>query len=199
MLSRPMLPLYNKNIQAAKRHISLCRRYLECLAFSVQWKKERFGNCNIYGVYVQQSDLVIKQDVTTYMPCPPNFDWDPYVKKCYSIQLLGPAFWTDAVDQCRNTHPRSKLVEPRNALENRRLGVLAGGGGLWLGLYRPSISTDIYDIRYASDGQPIGYSQWASSQPNGNGGMEDVVFAENPTYNWLDRSKMQRCGFLCEI
>ena len=60
------------------------------------------------------------------MPCPPNFDWDPYVKKCYSIQLLGPAFWTDAVHQCRNTHPRSKLVEPRNALENRRLGVLAG-------------------------------------------------------------------------
>ena len=60
------------------------------------------------------------------MPCPIRFDWDANVKKCYSGQLQGPATWTDAVNYCTNTHPRAKLVEPRNVAENEKVALLAG-------------------------------------------------------------------------
>ncbi|KAK2154894.1 hypothetical protein LSH36_255g06026 [Paralvinella palmiformis] len=159
-----------------------CRQDLECFAFGVQWTEQGFGICNIY------------------VPCPLNFDWDIYVKKCYSLEIFGPSRWSNAVDQCRSTHPGAKLIEPRNALENQRLAVMAGATDVWIGLYRPSISTDLNDIRYSSDGQLIGYTQWGGGQPNNNNGQESVVMAlSSANYKWFDKTRTEIGKFICEI
>ncbi|KAK2142272.1 hypothetical protein LSH36_979g02083 [Paralvinella palmiformis] len=178
----------------------MCRQYIECLAFSLQRNERGFGMCNIYGTDIHQSDLIINDEFTVYMPCPLNFDWDVYVKKCYSVQVLGPNIWSKAVYYCNNTHPRAKLVEPRNAMENERIGLLAGGMDVWLGLYRPSSSIDLNEIRYSSDDQLATYTRWEGTQPNNVNGEENVVLANaDSNYEWFDRNGDQEVRFLCEI
>ena len=75
-----------------------------------------------------------------------------------------------------------------------------GATDVWIGLYRPSTSTDLNDIRYSSDGQLIGYTQWGGGQPNNNNGQESVVMAlSSANYRWFDKTRTEIGKFICEI
>ena len=54
------------------------------------------------------------------MPCPTEFMWDDPARKCYT-QLQGTTEWETATSFCKSKYPGSKLAEPRNEVENRRL------------------------------------------------------------------------------
>ena len=44
----------------------LCRQYLECLSFSVEWVDDKFGMCTIYNGVIDTNDLIDKDKVTLY-------------------------------------------------------------------------------------------------------------------------------------
>jgi len=60
------------------------------------------------------------------VPCPLDFDWEPYAEKCYSAIVLGPMLWSEAADYCNDLNSNAKLAEPHNAVVNQWLGILAG-------------------------------------------------------------------------
>ncbi|KAK2142256.1 hypothetical protein LSH36_979g00027, partial [Paralvinella palmiformis] len=141
---------------------------------SLQRNEKGFGMCNIYGTDIHQSDLIINDEFTVYMPCPLNFDWDVYVKKCYSTQPMGPNTWFEAV--------------------------YYWDVDIWLGLYRPSTSSDVNEIRYSSDSQLVTYTEWTNGQPNNANGEENVVIASSGShFQWFDRNGGNEARFLCEI
>ena len=44
----------------------LCRQYLECRSFSVEWLDDKCGMCNIYNGVINTGSLVKRDQVTVY-------------------------------------------------------------------------------------------------------------------------------------
>ena len=44
----------------------LCRQYLECSSFGIEWLDERYGMCTIYNGVINITKLVDKDRVTLY-------------------------------------------------------------------------------------------------------------------------------------
>ncbi|KAK2153460.1 hypothetical protein LSH36_296g02007 [Paralvinella palmiformis] len=153
----------------------LCRQYLECLSFSVEWEDDDFGICSIYDGILSKLDLLYALSTTMYMPCPSNFEWDIYTRKCYSFIHLDPANMTIAVKYDLRWS--------------------------WLGMYRPSSTNDLLDFRYNSNGERIQYALWKNGEPNNKNENKICIVAEveQGALMWEDVSCEIVTSFICEI
>ncbi|KAK2139968.1 hypothetical protein LSH36_1533g00006 [Paralvinella palmiformis] len=74
------------------------------------------------------------------------------------------------------------------------------GGNIWLGMYRPSTSEILDDIRYYSDGSRIAYQNWFRTDPNNSGKKENCVMAFVTRSNqWGDVRCSNRDDLICQL
>ena len=58
--------IYTNSKQYFVVFFRLCRQYLECLSFSVEWEDDDFGICSIYDGILSKLDLLYALSTTMY-------------------------------------------------------------------------------------------------------------------------------------
>ncbi|KAK2141243.1 hypothetical protein LSH36_1134g00004 [Paralvinella palmiformis] len=178
----------------------LCRRYLECWFFTIVWANDKYGTCNIYHGVWNSTQIVQKQDVSLYVPCPDGFQWNIKVKRCYTAEIYGPIQGYDAVNSCANILPGSFPVEPRNNAQMNHIKEVGGNFSIWLGMRKPDNFSDVHEFRYYSDGMPLEFEYWFQHNPNNfNNNEYCVVTTPENDHRWNDVKCILRRNLLCQL
>ena len=110
----------------------------------------------------------------------------------------GPKSQEDALILCSSIG--KQLVEPRSVDTNTEIIALAkltiSGKGVWIGI--DDKSHEGY-YRYSSDASSVGYTNWASGQPNNYNDQDCVLLWTEKDFKWGDEhcSSIQ-ASFICE-
>ncbi|KAK2140024.1 hypothetical protein LSH36_1512g00015 [Paralvinella palmiformis] len=185
-------PLYN-----CRR---ICRQYVECLSFSIEWSDDILGKCTIYNGVLNISRLVDRDEVTLYVSCPQGFMWHGNARKCYSSEVYESVQGTNIVVACKLLHPNATPVEPRNKIQTTVITNIADGRQIWLGMYRPEASNILDDFKYFSDGRNITYRDWFHADPDNSGEKEHcVISTPSRETKWSDIRCQDQYALLCEL
>ncbi|KAK2160655.1 hypothetical protein LSH36_128g01022 [Paralvinella palmiformis] len=176
----------------------LCRLYLECWYFSIEWYGDRFGMCTIFRGAWKSSGIVQANGVTLYLSCPDGFQWDVDARKCYSSEIYGPVKGGDTIGRCQSILPEAQPFEPKDDSQMAYVRRAAGVYYIWMGMRRPENSTDVHDFRYYSNGKPIEYEYWDSGNPDDTD-HDCVLSVSFHDYRWIDTGCEFNKYVICEL
>ncbi|KAK2160654.1 hypothetical protein LSH36_128g01021 [Paralvinella palmiformis] len=178
----------------------LCRQYVECFSFSMEWADDKFGKCTIYNGIINTNRLVKKDKLTLYVSCPRGFIWYGKANKCYSSQVFESVPGTVMIQVCKDLHPEATTVEPRNQAQMDVIVSIAVDRHVWVGMYRPENSDILEDFKYFSDGTNITYTNWGTGDPNNGDNNEDcVVSAWYLNFRLMDIYCYYTYLLICEV
>ena len=104
--------------------------------------------------------------------------------------------WTDALNECQATRPRSNLASIQDKSTNDFLTRMTGGKEhTWIGGYQ-----GVNDKWFWSDGSKwTGYTNWGPGEPNNDGSGEDHIgLNRHGAGTWNDFPNNNKLGFLCQ-
>ena len=104
--------------------------------------------------------------------------------------------YAEAVKVCKSLG--RKLFEPKSSTANSKVTALAktkGVKSIWIGIHD---KTNEEKFTYESNGQPIGYKNWNSNEPNNAGRGEDCTKIIVNIGKWNDLQCDLNLPFVCE-